>query len=73
MYIVFRCRCGRHLYAQGEARTRTCPCGKRTRLDRVRVLGRAEDATAAGDLVRKMQEGGREMGGFRSAGGEESR
>jgi hypothetical protein len=71
MYIIFRCRCGRHLYAQREAKTRTCPCGRRTRLDVVRVLGQAEDATAAGDLVRRMQAAGRGMVGFRSAGGEE--
>jgi len=73
MYVVFRCRCGRHLYASHEAKTRTCPCGKRTQLDKVRVLGRAENALAAGDLVRKMQAGGREMTGFRSAAGEKSR
>jgi hypothetical protein len=73
MYIVFRCRCGRHLYSYQEAKTRTCPCGKRTQLDKVRVLGRAENALAAGDLVRKMQADGREMAGFRSAAGKESR
>ncbi len=70
MYIVFRCSCGRHLYALRDARTRTCPCGKRTDLRKTRVLAEAEDARAAGEIVRRLQMGGQEMRGFRQAGGE---
>ncbi|NYT01481.1 MAG: DUF1922 domain-containing protein [Methanosarcinales archaeon] len=68
MYLVFRCSCGRHLYAEEGARTRSCPCGKRSELSRVRVLARAADAREAGALVRELQMGDREMTGFRSAG-----
>jgi Domain of unknown function (DUF1922) len=67
-YLIFRCRCGRHLYAQEGAKTRTCPCGKKTRLDKVRILARVEDARAAGEAVRKLQLEDKGMTGFRSAG-----
>jgi len=69
MYIVFRCSCGRHLYALRDAKTRTCPCGKRTDLSKTRVLAQAEDARAAGEMVRRLQMGGAEMRGFKQAGG----
>ncbi|VVB71912.1 Uncharacterised protein [uncultured archaeon] len=67
MFVVFRCRCGRHLYAPKDAKTRTCPCGKRTLLCRARILARAEDAFAAGEVVRRLQLGEHGMTGFRSA------
>lgn len=67
MYLVFRCSCGRHLYAQEGAKTRTCPCGKRSQISKVRILARAEDARAAGDVVRNLQLGDRGMTGFHSA------
>jgi hypothetical protein len=68
MYIIFRCSCGRHLYAQEEAKTRSCPCGRRTVLGKTRVLARAEDAKAAGEVVRRLQLGERGMTGFKPAG-----
>jgi hypothetical protein len=67
MYIVFRCSCGRHLYAEEGSKTRTCTCGKRVQISKARVLARAEDARAAGDLVREMQLCGQPMTGFHSA------
>ncbi len=67
MFVVFRCSCGRHLYAPKDAKTRTCPCGKRTRLDKVKILARAKDAFAAGEAVRKLQLGEHGMTGFRAA------
>lgn len=67
-YLVFRCACGRHLYAQEGAKTRTCPCGKRTLLDKVRILARADDARAAGETVRKLQIDERGLTGFHQAG-----
>ncbi|OPY52352.1 MAG: hypothetical protein A4E48_01172 [Methanosaeta sp. PtaU1.Bin060] len=70
MYIVFRCTCGRHLYALQDAKTRTCPCGKRTNLRKAKVLAQAEDARSAGEIVRRLQMGGQEMRGFRQAGGD---
>ncbi|NPV61825.1 MAG: DUF1922 domain-containing protein [Methanotrichaceae archaeon] len=68
MYLIFRCRCGRHLYAQEGAKTRTCPCGRRTTLAKARILARAEDAEAAGEMVRALQQKDRGMTGFRPAG-----
>jgi hypothetical protein len=67
MFIVFRCSCGRHLYAPKDAKTRTCPCGKRTVLSKARILARAEDAFAAGEMVRKLQLGEHGMTGFKQA------
>ena len=67
-YIVFRCNCGRHLYVQEGAKTRTCPCGRKTQIDRVRILARADDAREAGDMVRELQMGDKDMTGFRSDG-----
>ena len=67
-YLVFRCSCGRHLYVKEGDKTRTCPCGRRTHIDRVRILARADDAREAGEAVRKLQLGDKELTGFRSAG-----
>jgi len=68
MFVVFRCSCGRHLYSLKDAKSRTCPCGKRTLLSKVRVLAQAEDAYAAGEIVRTLQLGGHGMTGFKPAG-----
>ncbi|MCX6672843.1 MAG: DUF1922 domain-containing protein [Methanothrix sp.] len=68
MFVVFRCSCGRHLYAPLDAKTRTCPCGKRNHLSKARVLAQAKDAYAAGEMVRKLQLGGHGMTGFKPAG-----
>ncbi|NMB86682.1 MAG: DUF1922 domain-containing protein [Methanothrix sp.] len=64
MFIVFRCSCGRHLYAPSDSKTRTCPCKKRTELRKAKILAVAEDARTAGEIVRKLQLGGHEMTGF---------
>jgi hypothetical protein len=50
-----------------DAKTRTCPCGKRTILSKVRILAQAEDAFAAGEMVRKLQLGEHGMTGFKQA------
>ena len=69
MYLIFRCSgCGRHLYAEEGAATRTCPCGKRIKLSRVKVISRAGDEREAGELVRALQLDGRGMTGFSPAG-----
>jgi len=67
MFIVFRCSCGRHLYSLEDAKTRTCPCGKRTTLSKTRILASVEDARAAGEVVRRLQLGEHGMTGFKSA------
>jgi len=68
MFVVFRCSCGRHLYAPQNAKTRSCPCGKRIQISKARVLARAQDAPAAGEAVRRLQLGEKGMTGFRPAG-----
>ncbi|HOO52807.1 MAG TPA: DUF1922 domain-containing protein [Methanothrix sp.] len=69
MYLIFRCAgCGRHLYAEEGVATRTCPCGKRIKLNKVKVIFRAEDEREAGEMVRALQMEGRDMTGFSPAG-----
>ena len=69
MYLIFRCnRCGRHLYAEEGARTRSCPCGKRIVIKKVNVIARAEDAIEAGEKVRSLQLKSHDMTGFSRAG-----
>ena len=62
MYLIFRCDCGRVLYAKKGVATRKCTCGKTIKVKSRRILQRvetaeevetAEDATYA---VQKMQE-----------------
>ncbi|NTV27460.1 MAG: DUF1922 domain-containing protein [Methanothrix sp.] len=67
MFVVFRCVCGRHLYAPKDAKTRTCPCGKRTKLCNAGILATAKDAYAAGEIVRKLQLGAHGLTGFQQA------
>lgn len=67
MFVVFRCSCGRHLYAPKDAKTRACPCGKRIILSKARILAQAEDAYEAGDIVRTLQLDGHGMTGFKPA------
>jgi len=56
LYVVFRCiRCGRYLYARVGAKSRTCVCGFKNDLRKVRIVGKAEDERVAGELVRKLQ------------------
>jgi len=66
MFLIFRCGCGRHLYAPDGSKSRQCPCGRRTILAKAWILARAQDAVDAGEIVRKLQMDGREMTGFRS-------
>ncbi len=54
--MVFRClRCGRYLYAKEGTKSRTCVCGFRNELGRVRVVAKAEDERTAGEIVRRLQ------------------
>jgi hypothetical protein len=67
VYLVFRCSCGRHLYAPEGAKARTCPCGKRIQVSKAKILAKVADASSAGDVVRELQIKGRRMTGFTSA------
>ena len=69
MYLIFRCSgCGRHLYAEERAASRTCPCGRRISLKKVKVLSKAADERDAGEMVRALQMEGHDFTGFSPAG-----
>ena len=55
MYLIFRCDCGRVLYAKGVA-TRKCTCGKTIKVKSRRILQKVETAQDATYVVQKMQE-----------------
>ncbi len=57
MFVIFRCiRCGRYLYARGDARSKVCArCGFKNDLRRVAVISKAEDERVAGEIVRRLQ------------------
>ncbi len=62
MFVVFRCRrCGRFLYAKVGVKHRTCVCGFKNDLRKVRIVARAEDERVAGEIVRRLQGEGTEF------------
>lgn len=56
MYIIFRCDCGRVLYAKKGVATRKCVCGKSLKVKLRRIFKRVETAEDASNAVREMQE-----------------
>jgi len=56
MYLIFRCDCGRVLYAKKGVATRKCTCGKTIKVKGRRILQRVETAEDATYAVQKMQE-----------------
>ncbi|UZE91888.1 MAG: DUF1922 domain-containing protein [Methanosarcinales archaeon] len=57
MYLAIRCpNCARFLYAEERQKTRSCPCGKKIKVRRMRVYARANDERKAGEIVRFLQE-----------------
>ena len=56
MYLIFRCDCGRVLYAKKGVATRKCTCGKTIKVKSRRILQRVETAEDATYAVQKMQE-----------------
>ncbi len=56
MYLIFRCDCGRVLYAKKGVATRKCTCGKTIKVKGRRILQRVETAQDASYAVQKMQE-----------------
>ena len=56
MYLIFRCDCGRALYAKKGVATRKCTCGKTIKVKSRRILAKAETAQDASYAVQKMQE-----------------
>lgn len=56
MYFIFRCDCGRVLYAKEGVATRKCVCGKSLKIKERRIFRKVESAEDASEAVRKMQE-----------------
>jgi hypothetical protein len=56
MYLIFRCDCGRAMYAKEGVATRKCVCGKNIKVKTRRIFKKAEDAQTASDMVRELQE-----------------
>ncbi|MBR5503941.1 MAG: DUF1922 domain-containing protein [Methanobrevibacter sp.] len=56
MYVIFRCDCGRVLYAKQGVKTRKCTCGKTIKVKSRRILQKVETANDASLAVQKMQE-----------------
>ena len=56
MYLIFRCDCGRVLYAKKVVATMKCPCGKTIKVKSRRILQKVETVEDATYAVQKMQE-----------------
>lgn len=56
MYLIFRCDCGRGMYAKEGVATRKCVCGKTIKVKTRRIVKKVEDFQAASDEVRDLQE-----------------
>ncbi|MGL4669443.1 MAG: DUF1922 domain-containing protein [Methanobacteriaceae archaeon] len=56
MYVLFRCDCGRGLYAKEGVVTRKCVCGKAIKVKSRRIFGTVETQKEASESVRNMQE-----------------
>ncbi|KZX17691.1 hypothetical protein MBCUT_01690 [Methanobrevibacter cuticularis] len=56
MYIIFRCDCGRVLYAKEGVATRKCVCGKSIKTKSRRIFKKIETSEEASEAVRQMQE-----------------
>ncbi|MDO9046051.1 MAG: DUF1922 domain-containing protein [Methanobacteriaceae archaeon] len=56
MYLIFRCDCGRGMYAKEGVATRKCVCGKTIKVKTRRIIKKVEDYQTASDEVRDLQE-----------------
>ena len=56
MYLIFRCSCGRALYAKEGVSQKKCVCGKIFKVKDRRILKKAPDVETASEMVRKLQE-----------------
>jgi hypothetical protein len=67
MYYIFRCDCGRALYAKEGVATRKCVCGKTLKVKKRRILKTVETAEDASWAVQQMQEENYGKTGFTTA------
>jgi Domain of unknown function (DUF1922) len=56
MYLLFRCDCGRALYAKEGVSQRKCTCGKTLKIKSRRIILKTEDVQTASEMVRELQE-----------------
>lgn len=56
MYYIFRCDCGRVLYAKEGVATRKCVCGKTIKVKGRRIFKKVETREEASYAVQKMQD-----------------
>lgn len=56
MYYIFRCDCGRVLYAKEGVATRKCVCGKTIKVKGRRIFKKVETREEASYTVQKMQD-----------------
>ncbi|ALT69793.1 DUF1922 domain-containing protein [Methanobrevibacter millerae] len=56
MYYIFRCDCGRVLYAKEGVATRKCVCGKTLKVKGRRIFKKVETREEASYAVQKMQD-----------------
>ena len=55
MYLIFRCDCGRVLYAKDNVKTRKCVCGKTLKVKQRRIFRKVETREEASEAVQEMQ------------------
>ena len=56
MYLIFRCDCGRVLYAKKGVATRKCVCGKTLKVKQRRIFKKVETREDASFAVQQMQD-----------------
>lgn len=56
MYLIFRCDCGRVLYAKKGIATRKCTCGKSIKVKNRRIFKKVDSHEDASIAVQNMQE-----------------
>ena len=56
MYLIFRCDCGRVLYAKEGIATRKCVCGKTIKVKGRRIFKKVNTREEASYAVQEMQE-----------------
>ena len=56
MYLIFRCDCGRVLYARKGVATRKCTCGKTIKVKERRIFKKVETREEASEAVQEMQD-----------------
>ncbi|MBR2557945.1 MAG: DUF1922 domain-containing protein [Methanobrevibacter sp.] len=56
MYLIFRCDCGRVLYAKKGVATRKCVCGKTLKVKQRRIFRKVSTREEASLAVQEMQD-----------------